>query len=54
MSTKLETLSNSLFVTISEDHAAMLLGGMAVGTGKILKTFEQGSSTPSGEEYVTD
>lgn len=53
MSTKLETLSSSLFVTISDDHAAMLMGGLAA-TGRILPTYKEGSGTSSGDDYVTD
>lgn len=56
MSTKLETLSSSLFLTISEDHAAMLMGGLAAaaGTGRILPTYKSGEGTSSGDDYVTD
>jgi hypothetical protein len=55
MSTKLETLSNSLFLTISEDHAAMLMGGQAAaGSGRILPTYKSGEGTSSGDDYVTD
>jgi len=47
--TQLETLSNSLFATLSDYEASMILGG----TGKVMKTFTSDGSY-QGDELVLD